>query len=56
MKNKTKELNNIGAAGFLKVKLMRKVKRILFGKSWGKSMDLLDHWIMKKKMLNLFFF
>jgi len=37
-----------------KVLLFRSIKRVLFGKSRKRSMDLLDKWILKKNPLGLF--
>lgn len=32
----------------------RRLKRVLSGKSRAESMDLLDRWILKKRVLSLF--
>ena len=37
-----------------KVKVFRSLKKMLFGKSQARSLDLLDRWILKKRPLSLF--
>ena len=40
---------------FTNIRLFRWVKKSFSGKSRKQSVDLLDQWILKKKMMTLFF-
>ena len=54
-KGKVAAKNRQRKDGWRNIRLFRWVKRSLSGKSHTQSADLLDQWILKKKMLSLFF-
>ncbi len=54
-KGKVTAKNHQGKDSWRNIRLFRWVKRSLWGKSHAQSVDLLDQWILKKKMLSLFF-